>query len=67
MSVALNAANEVAVGAFLQREIKFSDIFHVINAVMEDFEQTQVNELEDILEIDREMKQNTRNFIKQRL
>ncbi|MGD2295922.1 MAG: 1-deoxy-D-xylulose-5-phosphate reductoisomerase [Candidatus Aminicenantes bacterium] len=67
VSVALNAANEVAVDAFLEREINFSDIFPVIRAVMEEHEKIQVSELEDILEVDREMKQNTRNFIKQRL
>lgn len=67
VSVTLNAANEAAVDAFLQKKIKYSDIFHVIETIMEDHEKRQVTSLEDILRVDRETKRKTRNFIEQRL
>lgn len=53
----LNAANEVAVAAFLARQIKFQDIPRLVEQVLEDAErQGQISEaggLDDILEIDR--------------
>jgi len=65
--VALNAANEVVVKAFLEKKIVFSDIFSVINTIMKDHKKKQVDNLDDILNIDRETKLQTRNLLEQRL
>jgi 1-deoxy-D-xylulose-5-phosphate reductoisomerase len=65
--VALNAANEVAVKAFLEKKIVFSDIFFVINTIMKDHIKKHVDNLDDILSVDRETKLQTRNLLEQRL
>ena len=65
--VVLNAANEVAVRAFLDKNIAISDIYSVINRVMKNHQKKKVNNLDDIFNVDREAKQNTRNLLKQRL
>lgn len=65
--IVLNAANEVAVQAFIDKEIGYMDIFHSIKAAMDKHEKIQVKNLEDILRVDRETKSETRNFIEQRL
>jgi len=65
--VALNAANEVAVKAFLEKKIAFSDIFFVINTIMKAHKKKQVDNLDDILNVDRETKLKTRNLLEQRL
>lgn len=66
-SVALNASNEVAVRSFLEKRIQFDIIFRAVDAVLQEHRQKDVNTLEDILEVDREAKLKTRNFIEQRL
>ncbi len=65
--VALNAANEVAVKAFLEKKIFFPDIFSVINTIMKDHKKKQVDNLDDILNVDRETKLQTRNLLEQGL
>ena len=65
--VALNAANEIVVQAFLEKKIVFSDIFSVINTIMKDHKKKQVDNLDDILNVDRETKLQTRNLLEQRL
>jgi 1-deoxy-D-xylulose-5-phosphate reductoisomerase len=65
--VALNAANEVTVNAFLKKKIAFSDIFYVISTIMRDHKKKLVDNLDDILSVDRETKQQTRNLLEQRL
>lgn len=65
--VALNAANEIVVQAFLEKKIVFSDIFSVINTIMKDHKKKQVDNLDDILTVDRETKLQTRNLLEQRL
>lgn len=49
----LNAANEVAVEAFLQGRIPFLKITHLINQVLESLAVTPALQLEDVLEADR--------------
>ncbi len=51
-TTALNAANEIAVDAFLNEKIKFTDIYRVVAAVVEKVSDQQSNELNDILRID---------------
>jgi 1-deoxy-D-xylulose-5-phosphate reductoisomerase len=48
----LNAANEVAVNAFLEGLIKFTEIPFLLRRVMEDHEVKMVNTIEDILRAD---------------
>lgn len=53
----LNAANEKAVSLFLDKKIKFLDIARIIRECMEDHEVVQNPNLDDILEIEREVYQ----------
>jgi 1-deoxy-D-xylulose-5-phosphate reductoisomerase len=48
----LNAANEVAVAAFLDRRIAFLDIPRLIEVVMGKVPRKEVNELQDVLDAD---------------
>jgi 1-deoxy-D-xylulose-5-phosphate reductoisomerase len=48
----LNAANEVAVNAFLEGSIKFTEIPFLLRRVMEDHEVKRINTIEDILRAD---------------
>ena len=61
---ALNAANEVAVAAFIENKICFNDLPKVIEKVL-DKHQTQRNpSLEDILDVDSETRAQAENVIK---
>jgi 1-deoxy-D-xylulose-5-phosphate reductoisomerase len=51
-SVALNAADEVAVAAFLNREIGFSDIPRVVERTMEETEDRHPQSIEEVLAVD---------------
>jgi len=64
--VVLNAANEVAVEAFLDKRIKFLDIHDVVARVLENHKKRDVRTLEDILDVDRETRQNGWNFLRKR-
>ena len=66
VAVALNTANEVAVEAFIEEEIPFSDIAAIVTAIVEDHTKRKVINLEDIFDIDRETKRKTRNLIEKR-
>jgi 1-deoxy-D-xylulose-5-phosphate reductoisomerase len=48
----LNAANEVAVEAFLQKQIRFTDIAKVVENTLMTSDQCAMDSLEDVLEID---------------
>lgn len=64
--VALNTANEVAVEMFLKRRIRFSDIADVVAEIVENHKKRKIESLDDIFEVDRETKQQTRNLLKKR-
>ncbi len=51
-SVALNAADEVAVAAFLDREIGFTDIPRVVEQTMAEIEDRHPQSIEDVLVMD---------------
>ena len=53
MSAVLNAANEIAVAAFLDKKIPFGDIPKVVEMTMTAYENRSASEIEEILEIDR--------------
>lgn len=54
MPTVMNAANELAVKKFLQREIAFLDIYRMITYAMEKHSLIKKPTLEDILEVERE-------------
>jgi 1-deoxy-D-xylulose-5-phosphate reductoisomerase len=51
--IMLNAANEVAVQCFLDGQLRFDQIGHVVASVLERDRREAVNGLEDVLEFDR--------------
>ena len=53
MPAAMNAANEIAVEAFLNGGIRFTDISEIIHSTMELHTPKDVETLEDALEADR--------------
>jgi 1-deoxy-D-xylulose-5-phosphate reductoisomerase len=62
-STAMNAANEVAVDAFLQKRIKFTDIPAIINDVIEKHLPIDVRELNDYFQIDTESRRQAEKFV----
>ena len=65
-SVALNAANELAVEAYLEKQINFAQIHEVVDAVLASHEYTDVRTLDDIFAVDRETRERTRQQLQQR-
>jgi 1-deoxy-D-xylulose-5-phosphate reductoisomerase len=55
-TTALNAANEIAVDAFLNGQIGFMDIYRVVAEVLDHLPQTNTNDLASILNIDTEIR-----------
>lgn len=65
MPCALNAANEVAVRAFLNNEIKFNMMYQVIVKSLETVNPAPISDLEQLINIDAEVRQKTKEIIKQ--
>ena len=63
MPAVLNAANEIAVGAFLDGKIGFYDISGTIAYAMDKFVIKNVDSVEDVIELDNEV----RHFVKERI
>jgi 1-deoxy-D-xylulose-5-phosphate reductoisomerase len=66
LPVALNAANEVAVEAFLDRRIGFSAIVEVVSRVVEEHRLSEAASLEEVFNVDRETREQAANLIKRR-
>jgi 1-deoxy-D-xylulose-5-phosphate reductoisomerase len=62
-SAALNAANEVAVDAFLERRIGFMDIARTVGAVLDGLTNRKPSGLEDILGADADARRAAHEFI----
>ncbi len=62
-SIVLNAANEVSVEAFLNRQIAFSDLINVVEHCLQQEYSHQVDELEGILSVDNESRKYAMSFI----
>ncbi|WP_397537545.1 1-deoxy-D-xylulose-5-phosphate reductoisomerase [Rummeliibacillus pycnus] len=60
----MNAANEAAVGAFLQGEIKFLEIEDIIEKMMNDHMNIQHPDLETILHVDKETRKTVQSMLK---
>jgi len=63
MPCVLNAADEVAVEAFLRGELRFPDIPRVIEKVMRETAQAHLNSMEDVLECDRQARLRARESL----
>ncbi len=63
MPAVLNAANEVAVGAFLQGKIGFDRIPHVVASTMQGHKATPLREVESVFEADQWAKEKALEFI----
>ena len=66
MPAVLNAANEVAVAAFLQGAISFPDIARIISEVMAKHTVQPLSSLEQVLAVDRQSRQTAGTLISQR-
>ncbi|MDX1779654.1 MAG: 1-deoxy-D-xylulose-5-phosphate reductoisomerase, partial [Thermodesulfobacteriota bacterium] len=65
MPAVLNAANEVAVSAFLARKISFMDIPRITEKTMDSFSPKQIDCLEDVLSADSWARNKAQNLTKQ--
>jgi 1-deoxy-D-xylulose-5-phosphate reductoisomerase len=65
-SIAMNAANEIAVQEFLYEKLSFSGIWETVIDVMNQLTPIEIQNLEELLAYDREVREKTRNIIKQR-
>ncbi len=63
----MNAANEVAVGAFLNREIGFTDIVKTVDAVLEASDLSPVRTIDDVVAVDKQARERARAMIDERI
>ncbi len=63
MSAVLNAANEVAVAAFLERKVGFRDIHRIIDKTMQAHVPSRPKEVDEVLEVDRWARQTASSLI----
>jgi len=63
MSAVLNAANEIAVAAFLERKIGFRDIHRIIDKTMQAHVSKRPKEVDEVLEVDRWARQTASSLI----
>lgn len=62
-NLALNAANEIAVAAFLERKISFTNIFQFNDKILGMAKPAQYNSIEEIIEQDKAVRQQTLSLI----
>ena len=63
MPAVLNAANEIAVQAFLDELIPYKDIAELIRMVMHNHIPAKLNELQDVLDADQWAREETKKLI----
>jgi 1-deoxy-D-xylulose-5-phosphate reductoisomerase len=61
--IILNAANEVAVAAFLQRQIGFADIARAVERALETIDAQQPRSIAHVIDIDREVREKAGEFM----
>lgn len=61
--IAFNAANEIAVQAFLDKRIGFLDITNTIEVMLDKSEYAAINGIDDILEFDNTVRKETESYI----
>lgn len=59
----LNAANEIAVEAFLKERIRFVDIPLILASILEHFPRTPIQTLADIIRLDKAVRKFTQTYI----
>ena len=64
LPTAMNAANEVAVSAFLEKSIKFNDIYRVIAKTLNSHDKSKIMSIEDVLEIDKVSRASAKEILK---
>ncbi len=62
-TTSLNAANEIAVQAFLDQRIKFTDIPRIVDSVLNTLQHQHVSSIEQLLEIDKQARDNASKLI----
>ncbi len=66
-SVVLNAANEIAVQAFLEQRLRFTEIAPTIEQMLESYDPMPPNDIDDILHIDREARERASELVMDRV
>ncbi|MDD8014868.1 MAG: 1-deoxy-D-xylulose-5-phosphate reductoisomerase [Acidobacteriota bacterium] len=66
LPVALNAANEAVVEAFLRGRLRFTEIADIISRIVGEHRKRRVETLDAVYEIDRETRARTREILKSR-
>ena len=61
--VCMNAANEEAVFAFLNKEIKFLQIYDITKKICDDYQSIENPTIEEILSEDEKIRQKTKKLI----
>jgi 1-deoxy-D-xylulose-5-phosphate reductoisomerase len=62
-SIIYNGANEIAVAAFLQGKIKFTQIYDITRRVLEKISARNITGIEDVLQLDSETRQTADELI----
>ncbi len=65
MPAVLNAANEVAVDAFLSKEIKFTDIVRIVDRTMKKMSNIKNPDIDDIIKSDIESRKISKRFVEE--
>ena len=60
----MNAANEIAVSAFLKKIIKFTDIYKIISETLNNIESKKMSSIDDVLDIDQASRNNANQLVK---
>ncbi len=63
LPVAFNAANEIAVEAFLNRQIGFNDILRIVRKSMESQKLVSIHTLDDVINVDMAVRERTKSYI----
>ncbi|MEP6609655.1 MAG: 1-deoxy-D-xylulose-5-phosphate reductoisomerase [Burkholderiaceae bacterium] len=66
-SVVLNAANEIAVQAFLAEQLRFTDIAPTIEQMLESYDPPPPSTIDDVLDIDREARERARELVTEKV
>ena len=61
--IALNAANEIAVDAFLDKKIKFSDIFRINFNILSLINTLNLSSIEEVIDYDLEIRSKTKELV----
>jgi len=65
--IALNAANEIAVDAFLEKKIKFSDIFRINLNILSLISNLKLSSVEEVIDYDLEIRSKTKELVGKKL